>query len=129
MHFHISYETCNKKLRKDSDIAIFENEPELNLGPKPKSFLNFKDLPWKNVNLRQNEYINKQNNCKITAVFISGSTSKLWAGNQYLPYFWKIVILMALLLMCILMTIFDLIFSQIWDPSIPGSLIIWFNDS
>ena len=41
MHFHILYETCNKKLRRDSDIAIFENEPELNLGPKPKRFLNW----------------------------------------------------------------------------------------
>ena len=39
--FHI-YETCNKKLRKNSDIAIFENDPELNLGPKTKSFLNLR---------------------------------------------------------------------------------------
>ena len=128
-HFHILYETCNKKLWKNSNIAIFENEPELDLGPKTKSFLNFKGLPGKNINLRPNECINKQNNCKITAVFISGSTSKLWAGNEYLPYFWKIVILMSLLLMCVLMTSFDLIFSQVWDPSISGSLIISFNDS
>ena len=48
-HFHILYETFNKKLRKNSDIAIFENEPELNLGPKPKSFLKFKGLPGKTL--------------------------------------------------------------------------------
>ena len=41
MHFY-TYETSNKKLWKNSNIAIFENEPELNRGPKTKSLLNIK---------------------------------------------------------------------------------------
>ena len=75
-HFHI-YETCNKKLWKNSNIAIFENEPELNIGPKTNSLLNIKGLVGTNIDLRPNECIEKYNNCKIAAVFISGCTSKL----------------------------------------------------
>ena len=41
MHFY-TYKTCNKKLWKNSNMAIFENEPELNRDPKTKSFLNIK---------------------------------------------------------------------------------------
>ena len=57
-HFHI-YETCNKKLWKNSNIAIFENEPELNQGPQNKSFLNFKGLLGKNIHLKPNKCIEK----------------------------------------------------------------------
>ena len=57
-HFY-TYETCNKKLWKNSNIAIFENEPELNLGLRNKSFLIFKGLLGKNVHLKPNICIEK----------------------------------------------------------------------
>ena len=57
-HFY-TYKTCNKKLWKNSNIAIFENEPELNLGLRKKSFLIFRGLLGKNVYLKSNKCIEK----------------------------------------------------------------------
>ena len=58
MHFY-TYETYNKKLWKNSNIAIFENEPELNLGLRNKSFLIFEGLLGQNIHLKRNKYIEK----------------------------------------------------------------------
>ena len=48
-----------EKLWKNLNIAIFENEPELNLGLRNKSFLIFKGLLGKNVHLKLIKCIEK----------------------------------------------------------------------
>ena len=73
-HFLI-YQISDKKLRKNSNFAMYENEPEMTLRPNIKDFLNFKAQLGPNNNMTPNEYINKENNCLEAAVFISGCTS------------------------------------------------------
>ena len=58
MHFY-TYKTCNKELWKNSNIAIFENKSELNLGPQNISFLNSKSLLGKNIYLKPTKCIEK----------------------------------------------------------------------
>ena len=76
MHLYI-YKTRNEKLWKNSNIAIFENEPELNLGLPNKSFIISEGLLGKNVHLKPNKCIEKYNTCKIAAVSNSGCRSKI----------------------------------------------------
>ena len=57
------HETSDEKLWQNSIFAIFENEPEMTLGPKIKKISKFKVYLGQNNNLTPNEYTDKLNNC------------------------------------------------------------------